>query len=84
MPTVLKLSPQRQLTLSKALVETLGRPRFFEVELRAEARELVLRPADKLTLEEAEVAYGRHGITRAVLIEALRIVRSRERAEDGG
>lgn len=82
MPTVLKLSPQRQLTLSKGLVEALGRPRFFEVELRAEERELVLRPADKLTLEEAEAAYGRIGITRAVLIEALRIVRGRERAQE--
>lgn len=78
MPTVLKLSRQRQLTLTRAIVEALGNPRYLEAKLGAD-RSLMLIPADMATLDEATEAYGRHGITREVLTEALRIVRRRER-----
>jgi hypothetical protein len=40
---------------------------------------LVPRPAQAMTLEEAERRYARHGITAEVLAEALRIVGRRER-----
>ena len=84
MPVVLKLSSQRQLTLPKALVEQMGSPSYFEAELvkDGDKRELVLRPGVKMTLAEAELAYGKHGLTREVLTEALRIVAKRK--ETGG
>ncbi len=53
----------------------LSKPCFFEVELCAEAREGVPRPADELTREEAEARPGLHSLSWAVLMEALRIVR---------
>jgi hypothetical protein len=80
MPLVLKLSSQGQLTLPKAVVEAIGQPSYFEAVLVN--KELVLRPAHRMTLEEAEARYGQHGITRDVLAEALRIVARRE--ADGG
>lgn len=79
MRAILKLSSQRQLTLTKGLVEAMGQPSYFEAELVN--RELVLRPALKATLEEAEQRYAQHGITKDVLAEALRIV---ERRKGGG
>lgn len=82
MPTVLKLSRQRQLTLTRAIIEALGHPRFFEAQLRPD-RTLVLRPALKMTLAEAEEVYREHGITKEVLVEALRIVQRREKAAGG-
>jgi hypothetical protein len=76
---VLKLSPNRQLTLTKAIVEAMGSPSYFEAELVK--RELILRPGLKLTLDEADLRFGKHGITREVLTEALRIVAKRETGE---
>lgn len=73
---VLKVSSQRQLTLSKALLGQLGNPRYLEAEVVDGA--LVLRPALKATLAEAELLYGRHGITQDVLMAALRIVERRK------
>jgi hypothetical protein len=78
MAIVLKLSSQGQLTLPKALVAMMGSSSYFEAELVKD--ELVLRPGLKMTLAEAEEAFRAHGITRAVLREALRIVAAR----DGG
>ena len=82
MPVVLKLSSQRQLTLPKALVEEMGSPAYFEAEVVKEgnSRDLVLRAGVKMTLAEAEIAYGKHGLTREVLTEALRIVAKRKEA----
>ncbi|WP_282615012.1 hypothetical protein [Roseomonas gilardii] len=40
----------------------------------------MLRPALSATLEEAEALFGEQGITRDVLVEALRLVRRRETA----
>jgi len=73
---VLKLSPNRQLTLTKGIVEAMGSPSYFEAELVK--RELILRPGVKLTLDEAELRFGKHGITQEVLTEALRIVARKE------
>lgn len=76
MAVLLKLSSQRQLTLPKTLVERMGSPSYFEALLVK--GELILRPGLKMTLAEAEEAYGRHGITQEVLREALRIVAGRK------
>lgn len=76
MAIILKLSSQRQLTLTRALVEAMGSPSYFEAELVK--KELVLRAAEKLTLAEAEARWGKHGLTREVLTEALRIVERRK------
>ena len=76
MAVVLKLSPNRQLTLTKGIVEAMGSPSYFEAELVN--RELILRPGVKLTLDEAELRFGKHGITQEVLTEALRIVARKE------
>lgn len=79
MPTVLKLSRQGQLTLPRRVREALGHPRFLEAELRPDGT-LLLQPALKMTLDEATEAFAEHGITKEVLVEALRLVRRRERA----
>jgi hypothetical protein len=78
MPVVLKISSQRQLTLTRAIVEAMGTPSHVEATLVN--GDLVLRPAAKLTLAQAERAYRTHGITADVLAEALRIVAAREGA----
>jgi hypothetical protein len=79
MPTVLKLSPQRQLTLNREIVRALGNPRFFEAELRPDGT-LLLRPALKMTLDEAAEAFAEHGITAEVLTEAFRVLQRRKKA----
>ena len=81
MTMVLKLSSQRQLTLPKTVVEEMGSPSYFEAVFVN--RELVLRPGLKMTLAEAEEAFRKHGITREVLKEALRIVDGRKAASEG-
>jgi hypothetical protein len=82
MTMVLKLSSQGQLTLPRKVVEEMGSPSYFEAVLVN--RELVLRPGLRMTLAEAEEAFRKHGITREVLKEALRIVdgRNAEAAQD--
>jgi hypothetical protein len=79
MPTVLKVSRQGQLTLTRPVLAALGNPRFFEAELRPD-RTLLLRPALKMTLDEAAEAFGEHGITAEVLTEAFRILKRRAKA----
>lgn len=84
MPTVLKLSRQRQLTLNRAIVAALGNPRFLEARLNPD-RSLTLIPADRLDLrEEVPKVYREAGITKDVLVEALRIVQRREKARAAG
>ncbi|WP_019014535.1 hypothetical protein [Elioraea tepidiphila] len=84
MPTVLKLSRQRQLTLNRAIVAAMGNPRFLEARLNPD-RSLTLIPADRLDLrEEVPKVYREAGITKDVLIEALRIVQRREKARAAG
>ncbi|MDL1950017.1 acetylglutamate kinase [Acidobacteria bacterium ACD] len=70
MPTVLKVARQGQLTLTRKVLAALGNPRFFEAEILPD-RTLLLRPALKMTLDEAEEAFAEHGITKEVLVEAL-------------
>lgn len=79
MPTVLKVSRQGQLTLTRPVLAALGNPRFLEAEVQPD-RTLLLRPALKMTLDEAEEAFAEHGITKEVLVEALRILKRREKA----
>ena len=70
---LLKVSSQGQVTLRREVREALGNPRHLECWM--DRGTLMLRPAVSATLDEAEALYGRHGITRDVLVEALRIVR---------
>ncbi len=74
-PVLLKVSPQGQVTLRREVREALGNPRHLECWI--EDRTLRLRPAISATLNEAEGMLGQQGITRDVLIEALKIVRTR-------
>lgn len=75
---LLKVSPQGQVTLRRGVREALGNPRHLECWM--EGGVLMLRPALSATLEEAEALFGEQGITRDVLVEALRLVRRRETA----
>jgi len=72
---LLKVSPQGQVTLRRGVRDALGNPRHLECWM--EQGVLMLRPALSATLEEAEAMFGKQGITRDVLAEALRIVRQR-------
>jgi hypothetical protein len=74
---ILKVSPQGQVTLRREVLEALKRPRHLEAWI--ENGTLMLRPAVSVTLAEAEVMFGKQGITRDVLVEALRIVQRRQR-----
>lgn len=76
---LLKISPQNQISLNKRMREELGSPSHIEVEVVN--GNLVVRPAHKLTLEEAERRYRRHGITAEVLEQAFRLVRARQAAQ---
>ena len=75
---ILRVSSQGQVTLPYALREKLNFPDHFSATLESSDR-LVLEPCEKLTLDEAELRYGRHGITQEVLIEALRVLKKREK-----
>lgn len=79
MPTVLKASRQGQLTLTREVLAALGNPRFFEAEVQP-GRTLLLRPALKMTLDEAAEAFAEHGITAEVLTEAFRVLKRRKKA----
>jgi hypothetical protein len=79
MPTLLKVSRQGQLTLTRPVLQALGNPRHFQAEVQPD-RTLLLRPALKMTLGEAEAAFAAEGITKEVLIEALRILKRRRAA----
>lgn len=79
MPTLLKVSRQGQLTLTRPVLAALGNPRHLQAEVRPD-RTLLLRPALKMTLDEAEAAFAGEGITKEVLVEALRILKRREKA----
>ncbi len=77
-PVVLKVSKQGQVTLRREVRTALGNPRHLECWV--EDRTLHLRPAMSATLDEAEGMLGEQGITRDVLIEALKIVRAKGRS----
>ncbi|TQF76844.1 hypothetical protein FK498_15635 [Elioraea sp. Yellowstone] len=79
MRTLLKVSPQGQLTLTRPVLQALGNPRHLQAEVRPD-RTLLLRPALKMTLDEAAEAFAAEGITREVLTEAFRILKRREKA----
>jgi hypothetical protein len=78
---ILKVSPQGQVTLRRDVLEALNRPRHLEAWI--EKGTLMLRPAVSATLAEAEEMFAEQGITRDVLVEALRIVKKRQGQSPG-
>lgn len=78
---ILKVSPQGQVTLRREVMVALNRPRHLEAWM--EQGTLMLRPAVAATLAEAEGMFAQQGITRDVLIEALRIVKKRQARSTG-
>jgi hypothetical protein len=79
--SILKVSPQGQVTLRKDVMAALRHPRSLEAWV--EDGTLMLRPAMSATLDEAEAIFAKQGITRDVLVEALRIVKSRQKPNPG-
>jgi hypothetical protein len=79
MRTLLKVSRQGRLTLTRPVLQALGNPRHLQAEVRPD-RTLLLRPALKMTQAEAAAAFAAEGITAEVLTEALRILKRREKA----
>jgi hypothetical protein len=75
---LLKVSPQRQITVPDRLYALMGRP--SHVVARIVKKDLILQPALGLTLVEAERQMRKHGITSEVLEEALRIVDRKAKA----
>jgi hypothetical protein len=73
---ILKVSSQGQVTLRRHVREALRHPRHLEAWI--ENGTLMLRPAVSATLDQAEAMFGKQGITREVLMEALRIVKRRQ------
>ncbi len=77
---IVKVSPQGQVTIPKALRAALGNVR--RMEARIERQCLVLRPVMADSVEDAVRQYGaEHAITIEVMQEALRVVHERRRAE---
>ncbi len=79
LPRVPKVSPRRQVTLPEDVHQYIGRISYIEVA--TVKGDLMLRRADSMSLEEIERAWGKHGIGRDVLVQALRIV---NRKKGGG
>ncbi|WP_198369588.1 hypothetical protein [Roseomonas rosulenta] len=74
---ILKVSPQGQVTLRRDVLAALRNPRMLEAWV--EKGTLMLRPALSGSLAEAEAIFAKQGITRDVLVEALRIVQRRDK-----
>ena len=79
---LLKVSPQGQVTLRRDVLAALRNPRTLEAWV--EKGTLMLRPALSASLAEAEAIFAKQGITRDVLVEALRIVQRREKGKAEG
>lgn len=78
---ILKISSQGQLTLRRSVRKALGDPHLMECWI--DKGTLMLRPALSATVDEAAILFGKQAITRDVLVEALRIVRTRSRPNSG-
>ncbi len=63
--------------MPKALREAMAHPEHLEAVLEAPNR-LVLQTCLRMTVQEAALRFGRHGITQEVLVEALRLVQARQ------
>ena len=74
-PVLMKVSSQGQVTIRRAMRAALNHPGHFAAWI--ENGTIILRPAMAASPAEAELLFGRHAITREVLVEALRIVRDR-------
>lgn len=64
-PKLLKISPQRQMTLTRAIRPAMGQPSHTLADFVKP--NLVLKPAEAMTLAEPERRYARHGITAEIL-----------------
>lgn len=76
---IIRVSPQGQITIPKALRTQLGPCR--RMEARVERMALVLRPILADTPEQGERMWGAEGITAEVLMQAIRIVEARRAKE---
>jgi hypothetical protein len=72
----LRVSPQGQVTLRQAVLEALEFPK--RLECWVEKGTLMLRPLFAETLDEAEAYCRKHGITRDMIYEAVRIQMRKE------
>jgi hypothetical protein len=72
---IIRVSPQWQLTIPKALRPPLGAVR--QMEARIEQRALVLRPLMAESVEAAARQFAPHGITAEVLFEAFRVIEAK-------
>jgi hypothetical protein len=74
---IIRISPQWQLTIPKALREQFGPARL--VEARMERMTLMLSPITAPSVPTAARAWAPEGITAEVLMEALALVARRRR-----
>ncbi len=79
---IIRVSPQWQLTIPKALREEFGRVR--EAEARMERGVLMVRPVLAPSADWVATRFAPQGITREVLWEAMRVVEGRRRKTEGG
>lgn len=79
---IIKVSPQGQVTIPKALRAKLGEPRRMEARVEREA--LVLRPVLAESPEAGEQLWGKEGITAEVLWQAIRLLDARRLREAAG
>ena len=77
---IIKVSPQGQVTIPKALRAELGHP--LRMEAVVERKALVLRPILADSPEEGGRRWGAEGITAEILWQAIRILDAR-RAREG-
>jgi len=82
---IVKVTAKNQLTLPKAMLEAVGKPRYFFAE--AKGGTLVLKPVVVVPVEDTDAMLAEVGFTPEVRREAQRIVRERRKrdaAGDGG
>jgi bifunctional DNA-binding transcriptional regulator/antitoxin component of YhaV-PrlF toxin-antitoxin module len=74
---LIRISPQWQITIPKALRQHFGPAR--QAEARIESMALVLRPVLATTIAEGEEIFAPQGITTEVLVAAMGLVERRRR-----
>lgn len=81
---LVRVSPQWQITIPKALRRRFGQVR--QAELRMEDGVLMVRPVLAPSAEWVESSFAPQGITREVIWEAMGLIEARRRrkAQDGG
>src|SRR6188472_317968 len=79
---IIKVSPQGQVTIPRALRARLGDVRRMEARIEREA--LVLRPILADNPAAGELKWGAEGVTAEVLWQAIRILDARRAKEVAG